>query len=167
MRSFGPWRPEKRVARSTMEQMRMLHKEFPDKYDVKALSAQYNISFEAVRRILHSSFEPTPEIAERQEKRRQEQRDTYVTDLMNKRREGEREKRYQTSSDSQSTDRYSRDNDRYSRGNDKYSRDNDNTRETMIDTREIMIDIREIIMATIGMIRDQHHGVKANFQSLI
>ncbi|KAI8051445.1 hypothetical protein BDF22DRAFT_690750 [Syncephalis plumigaleata] len=91
MTKFGPWRPEKRVARSTMEQMRMLNQQFPDKYDIKALSAQFNISFEAVRRILHSKFVPTPEVAERQEKKRAEQRKQYVDGIMDKRRQEARE----------------------------------------------------------------------------
>jgi hypothetical protein len=79
----GPWRPKKRVARSTMEEMRLLHEQMPEKYDIKALSARYHISFEAVRRILHSKFQPTPEIIARQEAKRHEQRRNYVRSLFN------------------------------------------------------------------------------------
>ncbi|RKP09751.1 hypothetical protein THASP1DRAFT_22450 [Thamnocephalis sphaerospora] len=84
----GPWRPEKRVGRETMEQIRMLNREltrsmhqFPDEYDVLKLSKQFKISFEAVRRILHSKYQPPQEVAERQERRRTEQRRDYVDSL--------------------------------------------------------------------------------------
>ncbi|OMH80064.1 Required for respiratory growth protein 9, mitochondrial [Zancudomyces culisetae] len=63
----GHWNPKKKVSRETMEKMRMLHNQYPDVFDIKRLSTDYRISFEAVRRILRSKFTPTDKRAQKQE----------------------------------------------------------------------------------------------------
>ncbi|KAL1923350.1 uncharacterized protein VTP21DRAFT_8330 [Calcarisporiella thermophila] len=66
------WRPPKRVSRSTMEKIRFLHRELPGEYNTAKLAQEFKITSEAVRRILKSRYVPTPEVIERQEKRRKE-----------------------------------------------------------------------------------------------
>ncbi|KAJ1651314.1 Required for respiratory growth protein 9 mitochondrial [Dispira simplex] len=73
-----PWRPKKRVARSTMERIRFLQANLPDTFTIPRLAAEFHISFEAVRRILKSKFEPTPAVKDKQEARRSAVRKAYV-----------------------------------------------------------------------------------------
>ncbi|RKP14144.1 hypothetical protein BJ684DRAFT_6798, partial [Piptocephalis cylindrospora] len=65
----GPWRPVKRLARSTMEKMRFLNQSMPGKYDVRTLAKEFGLSFEVTRRILRSRFVPPEEVHQRQEER--------------------------------------------------------------------------------------------------
>eukprot|EP00698_Gefionella_okellyi_P004432 TRINITY_DN1408_c0_g1_i1.p1 TRINITY_DN1408_c0_g1~~TRINITY_DN1408_c0_g1_i1.p1 ORF type:complete len:189 (+),score=20.61 TRINITY_DN1408_c0_g1_i1:90-656(+) len=64
------WRPQRRVSRGDMDKIRFLHKEEPDKFSVIALSEQFQISFEAVKRILRSKWVPTVKEALDQDVRR-------------------------------------------------------------------------------------------------
>ncbi|PHZ07896.1 uncharacterized protein RHIMIDRAFT_242245 [Rhizopus microsporus ATCC 52813] len=62
------WLPKKRVSRETMEKIRRCALQ-PD-YNITKLSQEFKISGEAIRRILKSNYQPTPEDAKRQEKNR-------------------------------------------------------------------------------------------------
>ncbi|KAI9230235.1 MAG: hypothetical protein DHS80DRAFT_21554 [Piptocephalis tieghemiana] len=70
----GPWRPVKRLARSTMEKMRFLRQSIPEKYDVATLSKEFGVSFEVARRILRSRYDPSKEVRQRQESRVKDRR---------------------------------------------------------------------------------------------
>ncbi|ORX98912.1 hypothetical protein K493DRAFT_313444 [Basidiobolus meristosporus CBS 931.73] len=72
------WNPAKKVARSTMEKIRFLKSELPDEWPIDRISKEFKISFEAVRRILRSKYQPSPEVLKRQEERRLQQRLDYV-----------------------------------------------------------------------------------------
>ena len=52
------WRPIRKLPRATMDRLRFLHLENPQKYSHAALADQFGVSFEAVRRILHSKWSP-------------------------------------------------------------------------------------------------------------
>ncbi|RKP33579.1 hypothetical protein BJ085DRAFT_21343 [Dimargaris cristalligena] len=73
----GKWAPKKRVARSTMERIRFLAINMPDTFDIPRLSYEFKISFEAVRRILRSNFNPSPEVIQTQESKRLALRKEY------------------------------------------------------------------------------------------
>jgi gas vesicle protein len=69
-----PWSPRKKISPEAMQGIRTLHAEHPD-YDLPKLASIFKISPEAVRRILRSKWQPTPEEAaaqaERWKKRKQ------------------------------------------------------------------------------------------------
>ncbi|PGH05760.1 required for respiratory growth protein 9, mitochondrial [Blastomyces parvus] len=68
------WNPRKRLHPDTLDTIRHLHQQDPVTYSTPALAQEYKLSPEAIRRILKSKFQPSPEIAaerrERWEKRR-------------------------------------------------------------------------------------------------
>ncbi|PIA16155.1 hypothetical protein COEREDRAFT_30911, partial [Coemansia reversa NRRL 1564] len=53
------WEPEKKIATSSMEKIRLLNAEFPEEWTMQRLSEQFKISQESVRRILKSKFQPS------------------------------------------------------------------------------------------------------------
>ncbi|KAJ1967348.1 Required for respiratory growth protein 9 mitochondrial [Dimargaris xerosporica] len=71
------WSPTKRVARSTMERIRFLRTNLPDTYTIPRLSAEFKISFEAVRRILKSKYIPSERVRARQEEKRMAKREAF------------------------------------------------------------------------------------------
>ncbi|KAJ1964228.1 Required for respiratory growth protein 9 mitochondrial [Dipsacomyces acuminosporus] len=71
------WDPTKKIARSSMEKIRLLNAEFPDVWTMKRLSEQFRVSQESIRRILKSSFKPTDQQIEEREGRRNEQISIY------------------------------------------------------------------------------------------
>ncbi|KAK9763418.1 hypothetical protein K7432_009901, partial [Basidiobolus ranarum] len=75
------WNPSKKVARSTMEKIRFLKNELPEEWTIDKISKEFKISFEAVRRILRSKFQPKPEVLQRQEEKRLRQRLDYVRNV--------------------------------------------------------------------------------------
>ncbi|KAJ2674222.1 sister chromatid cohesion protein 1 [Coemansia sp. RSA 1085] len=68
-----PWQPEKKIAVSSMEKIRLLNSEFPKEWTLQRLSEQFKISQESVRRILKSKFQPSKHRIEKRERRRQQQ----------------------------------------------------------------------------------------------
>ena len=62
------WSPRKRLSPDTLEGIRALHAQHPDKFTTPVLAAQFKVSPEAIRRILKSKWQPK---AEEEEKRRQ------------------------------------------------------------------------------------------------
>ncbi|KAJ1727066.1 Required for respiratory growth protein 9 mitochondrial [Coemansia biformis] len=71
------WEPEKKIAASSMEKIRLLNAEFPEQWTMERLSEQFKISQEAVRRILKSKFRPSTEQAEKRERVRKQQIDAF------------------------------------------------------------------------------------------
>lgn len=68
------WAPPKRISREAMDLVRVLHKSDPDTYSTPNLASKFRISPEAIRRILKSKFELSPDERERRERRRQEEK---------------------------------------------------------------------------------------------
>ncbi|ORY79916.1 hypothetical protein BCR37DRAFT_78293 [Protomyces lactucae-debilis] len=63
-----PWQPRKKLSPEAMQGIRALRAENPD-YDVPKLASIFKVSPEAVRRILRSKWQPTPEEAAAQAER--------------------------------------------------------------------------------------------------
>ncbi|KAI1314990.1 Required for respiratory growth protein 9 mitochondrial [Mortierella claussenii] len=61
------WSPQKRVTRKAMDEIRFLHKQFPEEWTTPKLAKHFNIASESVRRILKSNFQISPERAAEQD----------------------------------------------------------------------------------------------------
>ncbi|KAL8927155.1 MAG: hypothetical protein Q9172_001479 [Xanthocarpia lactea] len=57
------WTPRKRLSPDALEGIRALHAQFPNKYTTAVLANQFEVSAEAVRRILKSKWRPSDEEA--------------------------------------------------------------------------------------------------------
>ena len=68
---FGPggWAPRKRLSPDTLEGIRQLHAQYPDKYTTPVLADQFKISPEAIRRILKSKWRPDEQEEEHRRER--------------------------------------------------------------------------------------------------
>lgn len=55
------WLPRKRLSPDTLEGIRALHAQYPDKYTTPVLADQFEVSSEAIRRILKSKWRPNDE----------------------------------------------------------------------------------------------------------
>ncbi|KAK3293489.1 required for respiratory growth protein 9, mitochondrial [Chaetomium fimeti] len=63
------WNPRKKLSPDALGGIRMLHKQFPDEYTTEVLAQKFEVSPEAIRRILRSNWTADPEKeAERQER---------------------------------------------------------------------------------------------------
>ena len=63
------WKPRKKLSPDAMAGIRMLHDQFPDEYTTEALAAKFEVSAEAIRRILKSRWKASAEEeADRQER---------------------------------------------------------------------------------------------------
>ncbi|KAK3954670.1 hypothetical protein QBC32DRAFT_311763 [Pseudoneurospora amorphoporcata] len=63
------WKPLKKLSPDALEGIRALHKQFPNEYTTEVLSDKFQVSPEAIRRILRSKWRPDPEEEiERQER---------------------------------------------------------------------------------------------------
>ncbi|KAJ2784180.1 Required for respiratory growth protein 9 mitochondrial, partial [Coemansia javaensis] len=71
------WEPEKKIAVSSMEKIRLLNAEFPEQWTMERLSEQFKVSQESIRRILKSKFRPSAEQVAERERRRREQMDRF------------------------------------------------------------------------------------------
>lgn len=63
------WRPPKRLSPDALEGIRVLRKQFPDMYTTEALADKFEVSPEAIRRILRAKWEPTAEEEEARQRR--------------------------------------------------------------------------------------------------
>jgi Zn-dependent peptidase ImmA (M78 family) len=63
------WRPPKRLSPDALDGIRVLHQQFPDLYTTAALAQKFEVSPEAIRRILKSKWQPTAEEEEGRQKR--------------------------------------------------------------------------------------------------
>lgn len=57
------WTPRKRLSPDALEGIRALHAQFPDKFSTPVLANQFEVSAEAIRRILKSKWRPSDEEA--------------------------------------------------------------------------------------------------------
>ncbi|KAI0422284.1 hypothetical protein F5X98DRAFT_325510 [Xylaria grammica] len=55
------WRPRKRLSPDALEGIRALHSQFPEQYPTEVLARNFEVSAEAVRRILRGKWTPTPD----------------------------------------------------------------------------------------------------------
>ena len=63
------WQPRKKLSPDTIDGIRALHQQYPDKYTTAVLAEQFKISPEAIRRILKSKWRATDdEMEERRER---------------------------------------------------------------------------------------------------
>ncbi|KAI0973130.1 hypothetical protein F4678DRAFT_428023 [Xylaria arbuscula] len=62
------WRPRKRLSPDALDGIRALHSQFPEQYTTDVLARHFEVSIEAIRRILKSKWTPSPD----EETRRQE-----------------------------------------------------------------------------------------------
>ncbi|KAH7367248.1 hypothetical protein B0T11DRAFT_274945 [Plectosphaerella cucumerina] len=63
------WRPMKRLSPDAVAGIRALHAQFPDQYTTPQLARQFEVSAEAIRRILKSKWAPSPEEEEMRQER--------------------------------------------------------------------------------------------------
>ena len=55
------WNPRKRLSPDALAGIRALHQQFPEEYSTEVLSQKFEVSPEAIRRILRSKWSPSPE----------------------------------------------------------------------------------------------------------
>ncbi|KAI1753699.1 hypothetical protein F4782DRAFT_495381 [Xylaria castorea] len=55
------WRPRKRLSPDALDGIRALHKKLPEQYTTEVLAKHFEVSVEAIRRILKSKWTPSPE----------------------------------------------------------------------------------------------------------
>jgi|SRR5271170_4610750 len=69
-KKFGEtgWNPRKKLSPDTIEGIRVLHEQYPDKYTTAVLADEFKVSAESIRRILKSKWRPD---AEKMEERRE------------------------------------------------------------------------------------------------
>ena len=68
------WRPKKRLSWYQIEHLKTLHRELPKENSIEQLADKFGISYHAVRRILKSKFEPSPDVQERQDRQAMRQK---------------------------------------------------------------------------------------------
>jgi hypothetical protein len=70
-KKFGSegWNPRKKLSPDTIDGIRALNQQYPDRYTTPVLAEKFKVSAEAIRRILKSKWRPSPEkAAERRER---------------------------------------------------------------------------------------------------
>jgi hypothetical protein len=55
------WNPQKRLSPDAIDGIRALHAQMPERYTTEALSQEFGVTAEAIRRILKSKWSPSPE----------------------------------------------------------------------------------------------------------
>ena len=80
---FGPtgWLPRKRLSPDTLEGIRALHTQYPDRFTTPILADQFKVSPEAIRRILKSKWRPN-DVEEERRRRRWEKRGENIWSQM-------------------------------------------------------------------------------------
>ncbi|TLS28356.1 hypothetical protein PpBr36_01311 [Pyricularia pennisetigena] len=70
-KKFGDqgWRPQKKLSPDAIQGIRALHKQFPDLYTTPVLAERFEVSPEAIRRILKSNWTPSAEEEEDRQQR--------------------------------------------------------------------------------------------------
>lgn len=63
------WQPRKKLSPDALAGIRALHEQFPEDYTTEVLANKFEVSPEAIRRILRSKWEPSPEEEERRQER--------------------------------------------------------------------------------------------------
>lgn len=70
-KKFGEegWNPRKKLSPDAIEGIRAMHAKYPGQFTTSVLAKQFEVSPEAIRRILKSKWKPTPEEAEKRRER--------------------------------------------------------------------------------------------------
>lgn len=63
------WQPRKKLSPDALAGIRALHEQFPEDYTTEVLANKFEVSPEAIRRILKSKWEPSPEEEEERQQR--------------------------------------------------------------------------------------------------
>lgn len=63
------WSPRKRLSPDALDGIRALHQQFPEDYTTEVLAAKFEVSPEAIRRILRSRWTPRPDEEEARQER--------------------------------------------------------------------------------------------------
>ena len=63
------WNPRKKLSPDALDGIRALHQQFPNEYTTEVLAKRFEVSAEAIRRILKSKWKPTPEEEEGRQER--------------------------------------------------------------------------------------------------
>ncbi len=63
------WRPHKRLSPDALDGIRALHQQYPDMFTTEVLAMRFEVSPEAIRRILKSKWRPTADEEERRRER--------------------------------------------------------------------------------------------------
>jgi hypothetical protein len=63
------WRPTKRLSPDALDGIRALHQQYPERYTTPVLAKQFEVSTEAIRRILKGKWRPTGDEADDRRKR--------------------------------------------------------------------------------------------------
>lgn len=81
---FGPtgWLPRKRLSPDTLDGIRILHGQYPEKFTTSILADQFKISPEAIRRILKSKWRPKDEEEERRRRRWEKRGENIWTQMV-------------------------------------------------------------------------------------
>ncbi|KAL6717474.1 Required for respiratory growth protein 9 mitochondrial [Lecanora helva] len=71
LEKFGgsSWSPRKRLSPDSLEGIRALHAQYPDKFTTPVLADQFKVSPDAIRRILRSKWRPSEEEEEKRRER--------------------------------------------------------------------------------------------------
>ncbi|KAF2497863.1 hypothetical protein BU16DRAFT_457452 [Lophium mytilinum] len=83
-KKFGgeKWNPRKKLSPDTMDGIRHLHKQSPDKFTTPVLAEHFKISPEAIRRILKSNWKPSDEEYEDRMRRWEKRGETIWSNLV-------------------------------------------------------------------------------------
>ena len=81
---FGPtgWVPRKRLSPDTLDGIRTLHAQYPDKFTTPILANQFKVSPEAIRRILKSKWRPKDEEEESRRRRWEKRGENIWTQMV-------------------------------------------------------------------------------------
>ncbi|KAK3315365.1 hypothetical protein B0H66DRAFT_343018 [Apodospora peruviana] len=63
------WNPRKKMSPDAMAGIRALHQQFPEDYTTDVLAKKFEMSPEAIRRILRSKWQPTPDVEIKRQER--------------------------------------------------------------------------------------------------
>lgn len=75
------WLPRKRLSPDTLEGIRALHAQYPEKYTTPVLADQFEVSPEAIRRILKSQWRPNDKEEDERRKRWNKRGETIWTEM--------------------------------------------------------------------------------------
>ncbi|KAF9352472.1 Required for respiratory growth protein 9 mitochondrial [Mortierella sp. AD094] len=76
------WNPQRKLTRQSMEEVRFLHKQFPDEWTTPKLAAHFNVASESIVRILKTNSQLSPErIAEQDEAKKLRRKENISADV--------------------------------------------------------------------------------------
>ncbi|KAF9998741.1 Required for respiratory growth protein 9 mitochondrial [Entomortierella chlamydospora] len=76
------WNPQRKLTKQSMEEVRFLHKQFPDEWTTPKLAEHFNVASESIVRILKTNFQLSPErIAEQDKAKRLRRKENISADV--------------------------------------------------------------------------------------